>query len=126
MEGEESKHKPDMHEANTLTSKMENNTVYPEHDEPTASTESETTSTESASNENSVQNTENYQKSEASVTLKPDDNIIKDNINAKEENKEEKKEKEEHQSEDEDSDDDEEAVLESSPCGRWHKRKEQV
>ena len=31
-----------------------------------------------------------------------------------------------HQSEDEDSDDDEEAVLESSPCGRWHKRKEQV
>ena len=58
---------------------------------------------------------DNYQKSEPSVTLKPDDNIIKDNINAKEENKEEKKEKEEHQSEDEDSDDDEEAVLESSP-----------
>ena len=126
MEGEESKQKPDMSAANTLTSKMESNIVYPEHDEPIASTESETTSTESASKDNSVQNTEDYQKSEPSITSKPQDNIIKDNINAKEENKEEKKEKEEHQSEDEDSDDDEEAVLESSPCGRWHKRKEQV
>ena len=126
MEAEELKDKSEMSAVNTCGPVTESSTAYPDQDMTTTSTESETTSTESAPKENLPQSSENSQQFDVSNTLKPGDKSTQDTKNVNEENKDKATEKEEHQSEDEDSDDDEEAVLESSPCGRWHKRKEQV
>ena len=101
----------------------------PDIDTPTTSTEGEeATSAESAPGDNSVKQTDKIQQLDISLkNLETDVKKGQDTINEiKDGNKDITTGKDDHQSEDEDSDDDEEAVLESSPCGRWHKRKEQV
>ena len=99
----------------------------PDQEAHTTSTESEeATSSESAPAESSLAtNSEKNQQLDKNLDIggKAEQENKPDN---KEGNKETTAGKSQHQSEDDDSDDDEEAVLESSPCGRWHKRKEQV
>ena len=101
----------------------------PDRDTPTTSTEGEeATSAESAPGDNAVKQTNKIQQLD--ISLKNLETDVKKGQDTKNEIKDGNKDittgKDDHQSEDEDSDDDEEAVLESSPCGRWHKRKEQV
>ena len=101
----------------------------PDPDTPTTSTEGEeATPADSAPGDNAAKHTDKIQQLD--ISLKNLETESKKAQDTKNENKDGNKDittvKDDHQSEDEDSDDDEEAVLESSPCGRWHKRKEQV
>ena len=109
------------------TSTRTSSSEDPDQEAPTTSTESEeATSAESAPAESSLAtNSDNIQQLDKNLDVggKAEQENKSDN---KEGNKETTAGKSQHQSEDDDSDDDEEAVLESSPCGRWHKRKEQV
>ena len=112
-----------------VTSTRTNSSEDPDQEAPTTSTESEeATSAESAPAETTVKNADKIQQLDISLkNLEVDAKKGQENkVDNKETNKDTAAGKDQNQSEDEDSDDDEEAVLESSPCGRWHKRKEQV
>ena len=101
----------------------------PEQETPTTSTESEeVTSAESAPSETTEKSADKDPQVDKSLkNVEAEVKQVQDNKNEnKDGNKDATTGKDQHKSESEESDDDEEAVLESSPCGRWHKRKEQV
>ena len=127
---DENKEANPINQNDRLTPTRTSSSEDPDQDTPTTSTEcEEVPSAELPPADNSIKQSDKVQQLDISLKNLETEGNKKGN-DTKKENKDENTEikigKDDHQSEDEDSDDDEEAVLESSPCGRWHKRKEQV